>query len=206
MKTAARLLLIFIINFLLNSNLSAQGLSLGLGMNIPMGSSTQSMGFGLNLSGEYRFYDNYTMRLNSSFILSSLEGSVYVHSDTYTLSSFEGSFLYFPTQSKVQPYIGAGIGYYLPSTSSSSNATQIPNTGNYNVGNNIDNAYGINMLAGIRFASQSFISYNLELKYVSLKPTWNVNILESNGDRKTMDLGKIDLSELFVNFALNFNL
>ncbi|MDP4197900.1 MAG: hypothetical protein Q8940_22865, partial [Bacteroidota bacterium] len=62
------------------------------------------------------------------------------------------------------------------------------------------------LLAGIRFASQSFISYNLELKYVFLKPTWNVNILESNGDRKIMDLGKLNLSELFVNFALTFNL
>ncbi|MDP4175751.1 MAG: OmpW family outer membrane protein [Bacteroidota bacterium] len=206
MKTAAKIILVFIINFLFNSNLPAQGLSLGLGMNIPMGSSTQSMGFGLNLSGEYRFYDNYAMRLNSSFILSSLEGGVYVHSDTYTLSSFEGSFLYFPIKSKVQPYIGAGLGYYLPSSSSSSNATQILNTGNYNVGNNIDNSYGINILAGIRFASQSFISYNLELKYVFLKPTWNVNILESNGDRKIMDLGKLNLSELFVNFALIFNL
>jgi outer membrane protein W len=146
------------------------------------------------------------MRLNSSFIISSLEGSVYIHSDTYTLSSFEGAFLYFPIKSKVQPYIGAGAGYYLPSSSSSGNAAQIQNSQNYNVGNNIDNAYGINILAGIRFASQSFISYNIELKYVFLKPAWNVNILESNGDRKTMDLGKINLSELFTNFTLIFNL
>jgi hypothetical protein len=89
----------------------SQTYSLGVGLNYAP--AEISNGVGLNSVFEYRTDIHYAFRLNLRAVLGSFEDKYYPGM-SYFLPGLEGSFVYYPVKWPIEPYFGAGIGYFYP--------------------------------------------------------------------------------------------
>lgn len=197
------LFIIFIFSF--PKDVCSQDVSLGFGLNLPMGSNSSSMGLGVHLLNEYCFLDQYSARLSASASISGLKSAPYNGVDMYGAAEYEAALLYYFMKESFRPYAGLGLEYYVPLPSTSSNPNYTPSGYDRVSGNNIDDTIGMNFIAGLKFSSQNFFSYGFDLKYGLIKTNWSANMLSSNGDY-VKDLGKIDFSQLTFNVNFIFNL
>jgi len=86
---------------------------------------------------------------------------------------------------KVKPYLGVGVGYYLNSFDTNSfNASLIYGTG---AEIDVDDSFGFHVSAGVEFFIAENYSFNLDLKYLLNKADAKVNVSGFTTEEMSMD-------------------
>jgi hypothetical protein len=177
----------------------SQTYSLGVGLNYAP--AEISNGVGLNSVFEYRTDIHYAYRLNLRAVLGSFEDKYYPGM-SYFLPGLEGSFVYYPVKWPIEPYFGAGIGYFYPITTGLDGNTRDTPDG-WIVGSNIKSSYGLNALAGLKLSADTPISLLLEFKYNYFRP--NVTHEFSTPIHHFKD-DKVEWSSLITSLSIIFKI
>lgn len=189
---------IFVILMSLNVFTYPQTYSAGGGLN--WGFAEIGNSFGLSGVFEYRTNVHYAYRLNFRMLYSDGIKNSYFPGYTYFLPGFEGAFVYYPVKWAIEPYAGAGVGYFFPSVSGPNGNSRDTPDGPI-VSNDIKSSYGLNALAGLKLSADTPVSLFLEFKYHYFRPS--VTHLFHEGKSKE---DKLEGSSLITSFSIIFRL
>lgn len=144
----------------------SQTYSLGAGLNYAP--TEISKGFGISGVLEYRTGIHYAYRLNLRAIVGSFENDYYPGM-SYFLPGLDASFVYYPVKWPIEPYLGAGAGYFFPAATGPGGMYRTTPEGEL-AGSNIRSDYGLNALAGFKLSADTPVSLLLEFKYNYFRP------------------------------------
>ncbi|MGE5351635.1 MAG: hypothetical protein ACM3P0_06095 [Acidobacteriota bacterium] len=146
--------------------------------------------------------NDISLRLSTSFVLSAANNkNKYFVSTTYTQAGFEGNLLYDLSKEMSGLYLGGGLGFYIPNGSRAENAVSIYPIG-YAKGNDLENSFGLNALAGFNLFPGKSISVIFELKYTYLETDMTTHMIGIENDFDLKE--KINLSSISGNLLLRF--
>lgn len=188
---------IFFLIVFFNMTSYAQTYTAGGGLNF---ASAEKTGSEIGISGvfEYRTNIHYAYRLNFRILYSDGIKDPYFPGYTYFLPGLDASFVYYPVKWAIEPYAGAGIGYFFPSASGpNGNSRDTPEGDIFS--SDIKSSYGLNALAGLKLSADTPISLFLEFKYHYFRP--QATYLFSDGHRKD---GKFNGTSLITSLSIVF--
>ncbi len=190
-----------------SANLLAQSGEMGIGAQLYLfGNKNFSSSIpGLKLHFKYGFSDKFSSLSNASVMLfDKARNSELYKAEFIILVQMEESVLYRFASFRFEPYIGAGIGYYLINHKIHGHHVSYDETTDV-WGEKISNGFGILFNVGV----SDFFGVFVELKYVVHKPTVNLELVQyyNNGTTENKELEKtVSFNALYLNIGYAFSL
>jgi opacity protein-like surface antigen len=185
--------------------MSAWANSAHLGGNIGVGAANDNVDEGLALQGYLELDVATNVALRGTALYFGGDTKVDVLSDgEFTMLGIEGSLVFkFPSKG-VTPYIGAGLGYYLPESELSDDAEAVLAYMGLRGEDDLQPGAGFHAMGGVAFDLAPNVSLDLNVKYVYFKTDDDAKVTNLYTFQSITVTEEVDLSTLFATAGLKF--
>jgi len=198
MRTIVKVFIYFVIVL----SLSAQNYRAGAGYTAGLENDFVKPSGGFDFFLEYISESPLFFRTSGGFTNTKFsDSSPFLNDVKYSLYWIEGSLMYLVVKSKAEPYIGAGIGYYIINTEDFNEIKT--ETGNY-IPQEFSSKVSYHLRAGISYPIHRSVKLHFQAKYLFLKENLVVDgeeIVDDNTLRNSSDT-QIDLSTLYITIGI----
>ena len=179
----------------------SQNIELGFEVPVQLKSKEAGEGNGVNFSAEYIFDGFISLKTTLGGISDKTTGKDLVPG-TYSMFWAEESAEIKSTGGAVEPYLGAGIGYYKTdiNLASSLPADRFAGT----ISDNIKYSFGYNLRGGVDLPLSRYLKLNTEIKYIIFNPSMTVTDSKLNPPTKKVE--NINLDAFIVQAGVVVNL
>jgi opacity protein-like surface antigen len=183
---------------------TVHGGSTYLGGNIGAGVANDNVDTGLALSGylEADMNDNIALRGTLGYFGGDTKVDLLSEGD-FTMFSMEASVIVKARRSSnIIPYAGAGVGYYFPDNELSSNVENVGALLGFRLEEDIDEAFGFHVLAGLAVNLGQNLDLDLGVKYIVVKPDVEAKVTDLSTFQSVTVQDEVDLNTLFITAGL----
>jgi len=178
-----------------------------LGGEIGFGTANDNVDDGLALQGylEFDMQEDFALRGGVSYFAG--DATVDLLSDgEVTMFGIEAAALYKIKAEKAKPYLGAGIGYYMPEHELSGDAEAVLASLGLRGEDDLDSGVGFFLIGGITIPTSETVSIGASAKYLILEVEDNAKVTDLWTFQSATASEDIDLNTLFlsVNLQIEF--
>ncbi len=166
--------LVFLFLIVNNIEINGQPIKLGVGFLYCFENSSFDTGVGVEPFAEYQITEKFSVRGVVGLHLSSFKGKYVMTGDSYRLTHYYGMVMYRPIKNDIEPFVGLGLGYYLPMDDGGGNSNTIDV---YRVTSAaFDNNWGYNITAGADFFPGKTFHCMIELNYTIINTDYSYKL------------------------------
>ena len=196
-----KLIFLILLNLLLFHFSFAREFNLGLLISHPNESDNSEGGLGYSIYFEKVTENEVDYRLTYGGFSSETKVDILSQGD-YHLDWLELTVLLKSKKSKVQPYVGIGVGYYFFDHSLSDYANRFLYVNGYSAKEEIHDIMSVHFIGGISFEIFSGVAIETNLKYLYLYPKVDIEIRNLNTNITNTYERKVLLNTLQFNMGI----
>jgi outer membrane protein W len=191
---------IFYIAFL-NTTIFSQNYKIGGAVSIASGNNNVEGGTGFSVFLDFPLQKSLTILVNVGKYSSETKVDLMSEGD-YSQLWIEGSLLFTGTQTKLQPYGGGGVGYYIFDHELSSNVEYALSMLGLRGKEEINNVIGFHIRGGLNVELSPKVYLFGDVKYAFLKPKFEVKVTDISTFESVTYKEDVELNTLVLSFGI----